>query len=1308
MPRVRKKSLILVGLLIFISSISSISSSILNNQQNDNFLTENTKKFENINLKTSASWTFNSIHIDDSGMSGNGTWDDVKSFNWISGYGNSTHPYILENITINANSVGSAITIGNSSVHFIIRNCTVYNSGSSGMPDYDSGIRLSNVSNGIITNCSSYSNLYGIFTELGINNEISDNIIKSNSYGIYLYKSNFTTIIDNSVDYSVIYGITLFGIFPFYSSNDIIKNNTFNGNDRAIQIQQSVDNLITMNDVFNSTEHGIYLYSWCINNSIIDNEIYNSTQTGIYLRDYNSFTLIEDNDIFNNTQRGVYVYRSHNNTIQENHIEDNQLTGVAIATTADQNKIIDNEIINNDYGIMLTRADYGTISGNLIKDHATNGVYIVNSLPMATGNVFSNNIFVSNADHVRDDSGGVNFWNSSKIGNDWDNYNGTDVDFDGIGEAPYNVGIAPLIQDYLPITDITEPFLIDATAAGVGAHNWTWAESQWWCTGSGTEQDPYVIKDLDLNVNSTGDCLTIQNSNVFFEIRDSSISNSGFNDAGIYLDTVQNGFIENNNISFNLGDGIELNDANNITIKNNLITFNDDYGIDFFDSNMNLIIGNKIVNSSDRGISTFTSSNNIFTLNEIINNTNYGVCIPDGGSQLNTLYKNAFINNGLHARDEAPNSWNNNGIGNYWDNHSTGDSFNDGIDDTPYTWIMGGKTDDYPIYGDPRHDGARILMDLSVKNWTYYSTRLWCNGNGSYSNPYVIEGLTIDADNGGNGLDIAGSKNEYFIIKGCTIYNAPLGAWPFNPNAAIKLESIRNGTIIDNDLSNNFGIGVMLDTNSINITIRGNTIDNNYVGIYSNSENNTISDNVIANNEFIGITLFTGADNNIIYSNNVSGTSGTGISGSISSYLNISNNRVINNDASGIYINNCDFSNVTDNISENNTNNGINLRNTDNSTISGNMVQYNNESGIYLDNSNNNDITNNTAINNTYHGISLLDSLRNEILDNKETINGNGFYGIFLENSHDNIIRNNTIKYNQVGIYLNNSNSNIISFNTILGNGIWRVDNGIGNTFSNNDYGQTENGGPGNGVPEPPFPIELIIIIGIVAAIGIVSMIVVKGRKSEPKAATEKRDAKDEKLKIAAPRVKPKKLKTGKAKEETKYVYTPQELQELQETEEEIGVEKREFICVVHKGTIEADNIYLCPKCHTLYCTKCARILKEKGEKCWSCENEIKISVQKPVEAEIPKEKTVEEVVEEEISEPELDETVSDEDKKLLQRAVAIKKFDDYIEQLNTMVQKLDIKFSAGAITQEEYIEKKTMLGEKLGEAMGKRDQLKE
>lgn len=63
---------------------------------------------------------------------------------------------------------------------------------------------------------------------------------------------------------------------------------------------------------------------------------------------------------------------------------------------------------------------------------------------------------------------------------------------------------------------------------------------------------------------------------------------------------------------------------------------------------------------------------------------------------------------------------------------------------------------------------------------------------------------------------------------------------------------------------------------------------------------------------------------------------------------------------------------------------------------------------------------------------------------------------------------------------------------------------------------------------------------------------------------------------------------------------------EIKKTEAEIDIEEKEVICVVHKGPITG-SIYLCPKCKTYYCQKCALALKEKGEKCWSCEEEFKL-----------------------------------------------------------------------------------------------------
>jgi len=94
--------------------------------------------------------------------------------------------------------------------------------------------------------------------------------------------------------------------------------------------------------------------------------------------------------------------------------------------------------------------------------------------------------------------------------------------------------------------------------------------------------------------------------------------------------------------------------------------------------------------------------------------------------------------------------------------------------------------------------------------------------------------------------------------------------------------------------------------------------------------------------------------------------------------------------------------------------------------------------------------------------------------------------------------------------------------------------------------------------------------------------------------------------------ISPKKLKKaqkGKLLEDkdTKEL-TAEEQLELHKTESEVDVEKNKFTCIVHRGDI-VGSVYICPKCHSFYCHRCAKMLKSKGETCWSCENEITVEL---------------------------------------------------------------------------------------------------
>ena len=79
-------------------------------------------------------------------------------------------------------------------------------------------------------------------------------------------------------------------------------------------------------------------------------------------------------------------------------------------------------------------------------------------------------------------------------------------------------------------------------------NNWTDAKTAGICTGSGTYMDPYVIRDLIINSNYSGNCILIENSFIYFKIENCTLYNSGsHNWAGIRLKNVYNGILIDNN-----------------------------------------------------------------------------------------------------------------------------------------------------------------------------------------------------------------------------------------------------------------------------------------------------------------------------------------------------------------------------------------------------------------------------------------------------------------------------------------------------------------------------------------------------------------------------------------------------------------------------------------------------------------------------------------------------------------------------------------------------------------------------------------
>ena len=330
--------------------------------------------------------------------------------------------------------------------------------------------------------------------------------------------------------------------------------------------------------------------------------------------------------------------------------------------------------------------------------------------------------------------------------------------------------------------------------------------------------------------------------------------------------------------------------------------------------------------------------------------------------------------------------------------------------------------------------------------WTAFKAAGNCTGNGTISEPYVIEDLEIDGEGSGSCIFIENS-DVYFRIENCTLYNAGVRVPP-NPDdrAGIRLLNVDNSQLINNNCSSN-PIGILLES----------------------SDNNTISENIVNNNSWIGISLDE-SDNNII-----------------------SGNTVNNNPSFGLLSYLCFFNNISTNVFKNNNINGIYSHTCSNSTISGNTV-FNSSHGIYLAFDIYNKVLGNDVHHNSEDGI-FIRGVNCIISGNNASYNA--VNGIFLvgwwswESGANNTISGNIANYNQVGIRLEGTNNNIISGNTLIGNDICILERDCeGNVFKDNEGCRYPE------ITEPPLEYFSIVLIIFIPILGVsVFMIYKNGKK---------------------------------------------------------------------------------------------------------------------------------------------------------------------------------------------------------------------
>jgi len=629
----------------------------------------------------------------------------------------------------------------------------------------------------------------------------------------------------------------------------IIRNCTFTlsgtnseNQDAGLELNRVKNSLIIENYFIMNKQNGLFLTGAdgfeSRNNTIINNTVKDNVKYGIYLHEGDENTILK-NTVLNNSH-GIRLHVSLDNTIEENKVQNNSY-GFSFQY-GHSNQISNNLVTDNrNDGFYVYRSNLNTIRDNIVKNNSRYGIY---AFETSINNEIYYNRFENNNLNAFDTSSG-NIWDNGSIGNYWDDYKGYDINGDGIGEIPYVIHGGTGGQDNFPIWSVLAPIYIDGTATGIGAHNWTWASNQLWCSGKGTEIDPYIIANEKINGLGSSP-IFIENSDVFFIIDNCILFNStiNVNHGGIYLDNCKNGKIYNNRI-FNTFAAIHIKSSSNNTVSENNCSSNGRYGIRLESSNNNTFSWNDCSSNDWVGIHLKSSNNdNIFIRNNCSSNGLYG--IESDSSNNNDFLENDCSFNGKHGINVYSSSN---------DNIISGNTANNNTD----IGIRIYSSDNNTVSGNSVNiNDYGINIAYSYNNTVSGNTANDNQRQGIYlyeSDNNTITGSTA-RNNNYNGIYIDFSDNN--SISGNTANN--------NGYYGIYLRHSDNNDVSGNSVNDN-NQGIRIDTFCENNFIGGNTANSNNFGIFiDNSNNNTISRNIVDNNVNYGIYI-TSSDYNLIYNN---------------------------------------------------------------------------------------------------------------------------------------------------------------------------------------------------------------------------------------------------------------------------------------------------------------------------------------------------------------------------------------------------------------------------------------------------------
>ena len=300
----------------------------------------------------------------------------------------------------------------------------------------------------------------------------------------------------------------------------------------------------------------------------------------------------------------------------------------------------------------------------------------------------------------------------------------------------------------------------------------------------------------------------------------------------------------------------------------------------------------------------------------------------------------------------------------------------------------------------PDYEEALPIHILNNTDFAVQASANSWDGNGSMSDPYMIEGLNITTS-GTSPIQI-GNSTVFFEVRGCLIVGGSTG---------ILLQNVTNAKVWNNTIQESNSYGLLV----------------------------TESDYVIVTN-------------NTIHS--ISGADSTGLYSLGSEYCEYSNNTIQSVNGWGIladYSTNCS---ITMNIIYESAHDGIRLRDSSENNITLNVITNSDMNGIKLGNSHRNRLEQNLVGHSFADGISIEGSVDCFVQDN--VLYENGEFSLDVAGDSTDIIANTFYRSQMQGIRCQSDNNYVTQNNfienmlSLTGNVIYNV--GTNNVFVGNYY----------------------------------------------------------------------------------------------------------------------------------------------------------------------------------------------------------------------------------------------------------------